>query len=110
MDELRDYRWYSEDLIHPSKAAQDYILNRFGQCYFSVETEKINREIDKVRRNIAHQPIIAKSLMYKNHIEKTLSATELLSTKYNYLNFFDEQQYCRNQLSLFSDHNYQPST
>ena len=48
MDDLRDYRFYTEDLIHPSKQAIDYCWEKFSQAFFSTKTSEVNKRIGKI--------------------------------------------------------------
>ena len=70
MDDLRDYRFYQEDLIHPSRQAVQYIWEKFGNAYFSDET------MDFVEENFK----IAKALEHKSADEKSPKHQEFLST------------------------------
>ena len=70
MDDLRDYRFYKEDLIHPSRQAVQYIWEKFGNAYFSDET------MDFVEENFK----IAKALEHKSADEKSPKHQEFLST------------------------------
>ncbi|HNM32822.1 MAG TPA: GSCFA domain-containing protein [Chitinophagales bacterium] len=55
MDELRDYRFYEEDMLHPNKVAVKYIWKRFGATYFEENTVHINQRIDKINNLLQHR-------------------------------------------------------
>jgi len=55
MDDLRDYRFYEADMIHPSRMAIDYIWDKFGEKYFSEETRQINKKWGKIARALNHR-------------------------------------------------------
>lgn len=58
MDDLRDYRFYAPDMLHPSPVAVDYIWRRFSACYFSGATRaEMSKRAAEIRR-AAHRPII----------------------------------------------------
>lgn len=57
LDELRDYRFYAEDMVHPSPVAVKYIFERFKECYISSECHTIMSEMAKAARREAHRPI-----------------------------------------------------
>ncbi len=61
LDELRDYRFYAEDMQHPNDVAINYIWKRFSETYFTPETQKIATEAEKQNRALAHRPIIKNS-------------------------------------------------
>ncbi len=54
IDELRDYRFYKSDLIHPTEEAIDYIWSKIQETYFEVETIKIVKEINSLKKQISH--------------------------------------------------------
>ena len=57
LDELRDYRFYADDLLHPSKMAIDCIWERFCETYCNDKTRLISAEIDGLNKAIAHRPM-----------------------------------------------------
>lgn len=57
LDELRDYRFYAEDMVHPSMAAIEYIYERFGEAYMSEEARQMVREGQKLTMAAGHRPI-----------------------------------------------------
>jgi hypothetical protein len=58
MDELRDYRWYSKDLCHPTPMAVEYIMERFIQWCGTKELEQYIEEKKKERKHNSHRPLI----------------------------------------------------
>jgi len=56
LDELRDYRFYEEDLIHPNKIAEDYIFRIFADTYMSSDTLDFIKEWENIRQMIHHRP------------------------------------------------------
>eukprot|EP01041_Mallomonas_annulata_P002118 gene2118-4139_t len=71
MDDLRDYRWYAEDMIHPSIQAQDYIFDRFRTCFFDPPTNSLCDKIASTQKDLQHKPIV-KSTAYRRHLERCL--------------------------------------
>ena len=55
MDDLRDYRFYKEDLIHPNSQAVNYIFEKFGEAYFSCETKDFIKENFKINKALEHR-------------------------------------------------------
>ena len=86
LDELRDYRFYADDLLHPSSLAIDYIAERFAQTYFDQETQKARQAWDKLRKAIAHRPLQPESEAYRQFLTQTLLKLEQLKAK---MPFFD---------------------
>lgn len=56
MDELRDYRFYAEDMLHPSQTAIDYIWVRFFENYISEENHATMEEVCSIQKALAHRP------------------------------------------------------
>ncbi|WP_124639933.1 GSCFA domain-containing protein [Amniculibacterium aquaticum] len=56
MDELRDYRFYKEDLLHPSKQAVNYIFEKFSKAYFSDRAQEFMAENFKITQALQHRP------------------------------------------------------
>lgn len=72
MDELRDYRFYASDMVHPSEQAIDYIWERFAASCFGKETKDIMREVEQIRVALAHRPFNADSDEYRRFHKQTL--------------------------------------
>jgi len=64
MDDLRDYRFYKEDLIHPSEMAEAYIWEKFSGAFFTEDTRDLNDRLDKIHRSLAHRPFQPNSSAY----------------------------------------------
>ena len=56
MDDLRDYRFYKEDMLHPSPQAVQYIWEKFAQSYFDAETLEFISENFKIKQALEHRP------------------------------------------------------
>jgi hypothetical protein len=56
LDDLRDYRFYKPDMIHPSEQAIDYIWNKFVNAFFDSETKAFSKEWEKIRLALQHRP------------------------------------------------------
>lgn len=55
MDDLRDYRFYNEDMIHPSDAAIDYIWRAFSDHFFDDSTKRLWKEVTAITRSLSHR-------------------------------------------------------
>jgi hypothetical protein len=56
MDELRDYRFYAEDMLHPNQTAIDYIWKLFTEAYSTAETFSTMHVIENIQRALNHRP------------------------------------------------------
>ena len=72
MDELRDYRFYAEDMLHPSPVATDYIWNKFTEVFFDESTKDFVKQWDKIRKAMNHRPFNKGSQDHQKFIHKTI--------------------------------------
>lgn len=98
LDELRDYRFYADDMLHPSTVAVEYLWQCFSDSYFSQETKKLNEAVAGIMRGIAHRPADAASASHKAFLHNILKKIETLKNEYPVLDFEKEIQQCNIQL------------
>lgn len=82
LDELRDYRFYKEDMLHPSPQAVAYIWECFQQTFFTPETQEFVKEWESIRRALEHRPTRPESKAYQDFLSKTLLKLESIRKKY----------------------------
>ncbi len=70
MDDLRDYRFYKEDMIHPNSQAINYIFEKFGNAYFSDETMDFIEENFKINQALKHKTSNENSPKHQEFLEK----------------------------------------
>ena len=92
IDELRDYRFYKDDLVHPTDLAINYIWNKFSECYFSSTTQQLNSEIKQLKAAINHRPFNFESEEHQQFISKQIEIMDQLSKQYSFLNFMQEKK------------------
>ncbi len=80
MDDLRDYRFYKSDLLHPSNEAVQYIWERFVATYFSSTTIETMGKVEKILQATNHRPFNPNSAAHQKFIVKTISSMENLKT------------------------------
>lgn len=98
LDELRDYRFYADDMLHPSAQAVEYIWECFGQTYFTAATQSLLREVAEVRRGVEHRPFRPDSEEYRRFLSQILLKIAQLQEKFPYLDFQKETEICQTQL------------
>ena len=81
LDDLRDYRFYSKDLVHPNELAIAYIWDKFRQCFFDKDTNSLLDQWQQVKQSIQHKPFYEKSNAHKKFLERTLTDLEALHQK-----------------------------
>lgn len=99
MDELRDYRYYADDMLHPSAKAVEYIWECFGKCYFSKETEVLNSKAGEIARGLAHRPFDSDSDAYRLFIARLLQKIDNIQSEHPYIDFENERRQCNTLLN-----------
>ena len=70
MDELRDYRFYAEDMLHPSLVAIDYIWERFSEANISEKSHSIMKEVETIQKGLQHRPFNPNSESHQHFLSK----------------------------------------
>ena len=65
MDDLRDYRFYASDMVHPNQTAIDYIWEQFKQVWIAENTHLIMKEVETIQKGLAHKPFNPSSEQYQ---------------------------------------------
>lgn len=90
MDELRDYRFYAGDMLHPSEQGMAYIWDRFCDTYFDNQTKEIMAGVEKIHKAVAHRPFQAGSPVYLTFIDQTRQQIGHLQKLWPFLDFSAE--------------------
>ena len=99
LDELRDYRFYAPDMVHPSEVAVDYVWERFCSSCLSEESIRVMEECGQIRKSLEHKPFRPDSEAYKSFLEQIVLKINRLKEKYPYLDFEKEIEICRIRLN-----------
>lgn len=81
-DELRDYRFYADDMLHPSSLAVEYIWQRMVETFFSDEAKTFLREWAPLKKGFSHRPLNPDGDEYKAFLAKLNSEAERLKQRY----------------------------
>lgn len=92
LDDLRDYRFYAEDMFHPNAVAIDYIWEKFEASYFSPTTQRTTSEIEKLKRALAHRPFNKAGKEYKQFCQQTLNKIKQVELAYPEISFEEEKR------------------
>ncbi|SHG07605.1 GSCFA family protein [Flavobacterium segetis] len=87
MDELRDYRFYAEDMLHPNKVAIDYIWERFKQTMISESSYHVINEVENIQKGLAHKSFTPDSESHKNFVTKLKEKITKLENQYSFMKF-----------------------
>ncbi len=93
MDDLRDYRFYDNDMLHPSEAAVEYIWNAFSDCYFDNDTIELWKEIAKITRAVSHRIRSDSQESIKIFAEAILKKIDFVSAIRPSVNLDSERKY-----------------
>lgn len=91
MDDLRDYRFYQPDLIHPSDMAIQYIWEKFGSHFFDQDTISLNAKIEKIMKAVRHRPTLSDHPAYQTLVAQTKIAIQELEEKFPDIDFTEEK-------------------
>jgi hypothetical protein len=81
MDDLRDYRYYATDMIHPNEQAEQYIFEKFAQTYYTDELTSFLKEWNKIKMSINHRSIQTDTPAHQKFLVELLEKLEVLSKK-----------------------------
>lgn len=101
IDELRDYRFYAEDMVHPSKVAVDYVWTRFCEACMTPDARQLMHDCEEVQKALAHKPLHPDSQEYKRFLGQIVLKIEQLTAKFPYLDFQNESELCRTRLNKY---------
>jgi hypothetical protein len=72
MDDLRDYRFYMPDMLHPNEVAIDYIWKKFTDAYFDPDATSFVNKWTQIRKALGHKPFNPKSTAHQRFIRNTI--------------------------------------
>ena len=87
MDELRDYRFYAEDMIHPNKTAINYIWEKFVASWFSEDTLLTMKDVDVIQKGLSHRPFNENSVQHQQFLKNLEVKKETLKVQFTFINF-----------------------
>jgi lysophospholipase L1-like esterase len=87
MDELRDYRFYAEDMLHPSQMAIDYIWERFKESTISETAYSTMEAVESIQKSVQHRPFNPDSESHKKFESKLKEKITKLVAQYSFMKF-----------------------
>ena len=87
MDDLRDYRFYKQDMIHPSQEAINYIWERFTSVYMDDTAQGTMTQVAQIRRGLAHIPFDSGSVSHQKHLTTLQEKITALKVDYPHMQF-----------------------
>ncbi|GAB4262684.1 MAG: GSCFA domain-containing protein [Saprospiraceae bacterium] len=98
IDDLRDYRFFAEDLSHPNRLALDYIWQRLTDTYFSPATKQLCEEIESLKRAGEHRPFHPASEKHRQFLRQQAEKCRQLAERNPHLDFSEELNYFEREM------------
>lgn len=99
-DELRDYRFYADDLVHPSGMATEYVWQKFCDHCLSKEAQSTMLSVNKVEKMLAHRPLHPEGDEYRQFLCQIMLNIQTLCQKNPYFDLAKELEECRTRLNI----------
>ena len=93
IDDLRDYRFYAEDLVHPNYHATQYVWEKFAGACIEEEARALLEEIHSINLAFQHKPFNPGSGQHRKFLQSYLSKTVTMQEKHPYMDFRGEIDY-----------------
>lgn len=87
MDELRDYRFYAEDLIHPNTTAIQYIWERFTSTWIAKKACETMQEINSIQKGLSHKPFDVNSIQHQKFLTNLSASITKIETAFPFIKF-----------------------
>ena len=87
MDELRDYRFYNEDMLHPNQIAIDYIWKLFSENYVSEESVQVMKEVDEIQKSLRHRSFNPESEQHQKFLANLQQKMKKVEKKLPHIKF-----------------------
>lgn len=87
MDELRDYRFYKEDMIHPNNSAINYIWEKFSKNWLSNKAIELKEEVLKIQRGLEHKPFNSNSKEHVKFLTSLQDRIQAIQKKCSHISF-----------------------
>ncbi len=93
IDDLRDYRFYAEDMVHPNYAATNYVWEKFVIACIDEASLELMKEINEINAAINHKPFNSTSAAHKAFKLKYWNIIKTMQQKHTYLNLSEQSDY-----------------
>jgi len=93
IDDLRDYRFYAEDMVHPNYAATNYVWEKFVAASIDEPTQQLMQQLNEINAAVNHKPFNPQSEAHKKFVQGIQDKMHSLARQYHYLDFSKEEAY-----------------
>ncbi|MFA9290427.1 MAG: GSCFA domain-containing protein [Solirubrobacteraceae bacterium] len=90
IDELRDYRFFKEDMIHPTQQAVEYIWQKFSESFFTPTTQEMVNKVLRIKKLEEHKPKNTQTIAFKKLVNNTIKEMQELEVFFG-VNTFKEE-------------------
>jgi GSCFA family len=97
IDVLRDYRFYKNDLIHPTDTATDFVFEKFCDTFLDEESLELLKEIKSVVNAVNHKPFQKESVAHKKFQHSQLDKIKIIKSRFPSIDFTDEEKFFSSQ-------------
>lgn len=87
MDDLRDYRFYAEDMLHPNPMAIDYIWKLFAEAHFTLETFSTMNVIENIQKSLSHKPFNENGKEHQKFLSQLQDKIKVVEEKFPHIRF-----------------------
>lgn len=99
IDDLRDYRFYTEDLVHPNNAATQYVWEQFVASYMNDATQSLMKQVAEIQLAVNHKPFFVGSKAHQLFLQSFISKTEQLLVAHPYLPLTNQLAFFKSQVA-----------
>ncbi len=93
IDDLRDYRFYAEDMVHPNYAATNYVWEKFKIACIDSQSIELMEDINSINAARSHKAFNPSSNAHKKFLKKNLEKIHQIQQEHSYINFEEETSY-----------------
>ncbi len=87
MDELREYRFYETDMVHPNQLAIDYIWEKFFEVWIAPKAHPTMEKVDAIQKGLQHRPFNSNSLQHQKFLKALEEKITYLQQEYSFMDF-----------------------
>lgn len=98
IDDLRDYRFFAEDMVHPNHAATNYVWEKFTLSAIESSTKELMKSIAAIMQARNHKPFNPDSILHKKFLQKNVDSIRELEAAFPHLNLKEELLYFKSEL------------
>lgn len=101
LDDLRDYRFYADDFIHPNTQAINYIWDKFMDAFIEDKSLAILKQINKITKSASHKAFYPETENYRKFLLANIENVEMLAQTYPFIDFSVEKKHFLDELKKY---------